>query len=316
MKSRIFRDVEDMRFVKNKLLFLALLLIFLVLPLISAYTLKVTEEHPFLVDGKWISAKELKVGDRLITANGKRARITGIKEVASEKEFPVYNLEAGRYHNFVVGPLDLVVHNSGEPELISPDPTANPIVPFRSLNEVFNYNNKQRLDYAEQVFGKLECKRRVSIIKAHNAKTLREKINTLEKGGFNQFHREELIRRGICGGSEQQLPKFEEISPLLQRALQNPERRLTLTEVEQLENELLETNLIEKIYPEEIIKSDCLQYGPTVHIEPGRKPHIVLRGKNPFDVPIRDRPGDGSIPTIVNPGEGFSSHINVDIGGY
>jgi hypothetical protein len=37
--------------------------------------LKVTLEHPFLLNGSWIKASELKVGDELFTVNGKRTVI-------------------------------------------------------------------------------------------------------------------------------------------------------------------------------------------------------------------------------------------------
>jgi len=83
----------------------------------SAGELKVTEEHPFLVNGEWISASELKVGDLLQTADGKKVRITEIEDIIDNNSFPVYNLEAGRYHNFVVDSgdgLEVVVHNSNK----------------------------------------------------------------------------------------------------------------------------------------------------------------------------------------------------------
>jgi len=88
--------------------------------LVSAGELKVTLEHPFLIDGKWISASQLKVGDVLQTVDGKNVTIKSIKSVSEENNFSVYNLEAGEYHNFVVcgeencsrDSLGVVVHNS------------------------------------------------------------------------------------------------------------------------------------------------------------------------------------------------------------
>ena len=96
---------------------------------VYAGTLKVTSEHPFLIDGQWIPAKELKVGDRLTEINGKIVEITSIKKVTPKEPFLVYNIEAGKYHNFVVRDTDnlsIVVHNSNEP----------PIDP-RIKNEIF-----------------------------------------------------------------------------------------------------------------------------------------------------------------------------------
>jgi len=95
---------------------LILVLLFLVsLSFISASSqLKVTEEHPFLVDGEWIDASELEVGDILQTYDGKQVRITNLEDIVKDENFLVYNLEAEPYHDFVVGDEDLgiVVHNS------------------------------------------------------------------------------------------------------------------------------------------------------------------------------------------------------------
>ena len=95
------------------ILFLALFLI--LTTLVQAGELKVTQEHPFLVDNQWIPASDLQVGDILKTADGKSVRITNIQDVETEGPFPVYNLEAGIYHNFVVGLDKLIVHNSNLP---------------------------------------------------------------------------------------------------------------------------------------------------------------------------------------------------------
>ena len=86
----------------------------------SAGTLKVTEEHPFLVEGKWIQANELKLGDKIQTLDGKKVRITSIEDVETKEPFPVYNLEAEVYHDFVVDGgdgLGVVVHNSNKPSM-------------------------------------------------------------------------------------------------------------------------------------------------------------------------------------------------------
>ncbi len=42
---------------------------------ISAGELRVTEEHPFLINREWISAFELKVGDELTLVNGSKAEV-------------------------------------------------------------------------------------------------------------------------------------------------------------------------------------------------------------------------------------------------
>ena len=98
-------------------IFLILILV-LFSSFISASELRVTEEHPFLVNDSWIDASQLKVGDMLSTSDGKKVRITSVEDVVDNAGFEVYNLEAGKYHNFVVDSGDgarVVVHNSNKP---------------------------------------------------------------------------------------------------------------------------------------------------------------------------------------------------------
>jgi len=101
----------------NKKVGLIICLIFLNVFFVSAGTLKVTTEHPFLINGTWIPASQLKVGDELTLANGSKVTITKLTDVVENESFPVYNLEAGEYHNFVVGEEGVVVHNSNRPFL-------------------------------------------------------------------------------------------------------------------------------------------------------------------------------------------------------
>jgi len=95
------------------LLFILSLILLLALPLTYAQQLKVTSEHPFLVDNKWIPAKQLQVGDILKTIDGKTARITEINDIVSDESFPVYNLESS-FSDFVVED-GLIAHNSNKP---------------------------------------------------------------------------------------------------------------------------------------------------------------------------------------------------------
>jgi len=97
---------------KNKLFFLFSFL--LLTSFISAGELKVTQEHPFLINGSWIDASQLKVGDELTLVNGSKVTITKLTDVVANESFKVYNLEAGEYHNFVVGKEGVVVHNSNK----------------------------------------------------------------------------------------------------------------------------------------------------------------------------------------------------------
>jgi len=97
------------------ILFLTVLTLFSSLSLAdSSGQLKVTLEHPFYLNGEWVEAKELQVGDVLKTYDGKKVRITNIEDVEAEEPFLVYNLEDDFYlHNYIVD-KGLVVHNSNQ----------------------------------------------------------------------------------------------------------------------------------------------------------------------------------------------------------
>ena len=86
------------------------LIILLMVNLIFAGELRVTQEHPFLVEGKWIPASALNVGDELITSSGQKVKIISIKDVSSPTE--VYNLDSSETDDFVIGKENIVVHNS------------------------------------------------------------------------------------------------------------------------------------------------------------------------------------------------------------
>jgi hypothetical protein len=53
--------------------------------------LRVTEEHPFYLEGQWVLAKDLKVGDTFKTIDGKTAKIKRIKLIEGSEPFYVYN---------------------------------------------------------------------------------------------------------------------------------------------------------------------------------------------------------------------------------
>jgi hypothetical protein len=86
------------------------LVLVLNLIIVWAGTLKVTSEHPFLVNSQWIAASELKVGDKLVTSDGKTATIKRI--TWHPEEVSVFNLEDEFYHNYIVTGDELIVHNS------------------------------------------------------------------------------------------------------------------------------------------------------------------------------------------------------------
>ena len=168
------------------LLFLILLITFVFcISFISAtdYQIKVTEEHPFFVTGKWISASELKVGDKLTTIDGKTATITKLTPVHSEIPIPVYNLEALPFNDFVVAG-GVVVHNSNKPKEFSCYQCGNAQnCPFRNIQTgqcgglpaggmnfepkagqivEFIFNNENKIGIVEAVGGKNTIRVKVS----------------------------------------------------------------------------------------------------------------------------------------------------------
>ncbi|MFA5856753.1 MAG: Hint domain-containing protein [Candidatus Pacearchaeota archaeon] len=108
----------------NKNIFNLILITFVILIFLGSITavnlfnfnkneLKVTLEHPFYLNDKWIKASELKEGDLLLTPEGKKARIKKITDVNLEGLVNVYNLEDRTYNNYVAN--GVVVHNSEVP---------------------------------------------------------------------------------------------------------------------------------------------------------------------------------------------------------
>ncbi len=75
--------------------------------LIINQDLKITPEHKLLVNGKWQTAGQLKVGDELTTAEGLTERVSSIEWMRGK--FSVYNLTVDTYHTFIAN--GIYVHN-------------------------------------------------------------------------------------------------------------------------------------------------------------------------------------------------------------
>jgi hypothetical protein len=90
------------------------------------------------VDGKWVKAEELKIGDYLITEDGKKAKVTYLKKVNENTE--VYNLEAKKFNDYIVAG-DVVVHNSNAVQI------TNTQIPTRAeIDSIKNSPRKAVLD--------------------------------------------------------------------------------------------------------------------------------------------------------------------------
>ncbi len=71
-----------------------------------------TSNHPFYVIGKgWVTAGELKAGDKVYRLDGSMAVVTGSELERLAEPIKVYNLEVEDYHTYFVGDVPVLVHN-------------------------------------------------------------------------------------------------------------------------------------------------------------------------------------------------------------
>jgi hypothetical protein len=83
-------------------------------------TIVATPEHPFFVNGGWVSAGKLRVGDELlrvrtgetnwVASSGVSERVTSIDIKPSPSDIFVYNFEVERQHTYFAG--GVLVHNA------------------------------------------------------------------------------------------------------------------------------------------------------------------------------------------------------------
>lgn len=69
--------------------------------------LGVTGEHPFKVGGRWVPAKDLRIGDVLTASDGSSVRIKSLIKI--NKAVRVYNIDTSGPNTFCAG--GLLVHN-------------------------------------------------------------------------------------------------------------------------------------------------------------------------------------------------------------
>lgn len=77
---------------------------------IGEESIETTPEHPFFVDGRWLPAGEIEIGDIVLTANG-----TGSTAVSVAMDIGpqvMYNLTVTDAHTYFVGAGELLVHNA------------------------------------------------------------------------------------------------------------------------------------------------------------------------------------------------------------
>ncbi|WP_043581898.1 S8 family serine peptidase [Acetivibrio clariflavus] len=78
-----------------------------------------TSSHLFFTDsGWWKSAKNIKVGDRILTSDGELKEVTATRVVELEEAVRIYNLNVEDYHTYFVGTNGLLVHNNCTAEMM------------------------------------------------------------------------------------------------------------------------------------------------------------------------------------------------------
>lgn len=97
--------------------------------------IETTAEHPFYVDKiGWVEARNLSLGDKVKTHNGKFATIDS-KEINNlDLPINVYNFEVEGNHNYFVGNSGVLVHNTCGAEAAITNPAA-----LQSLGNIFKY---------------------------------------------------------------------------------------------------------------------------------------------------------------------------------
>ena len=74
-----------------------------------------TSTHPFLTDGGWVQAADLKEESKVLSENYTYRTVTAIDVISHETPVTTYTLCVDEYHSFLVGSPGLVVHNKCKP---------------------------------------------------------------------------------------------------------------------------------------------------------------------------------------------------------
>ncbi|MGB0525302.1 MAG: polymorphic toxin-type HINT domain-containing protein [Flammeovirgaceae bacterium] len=72
--------------------------------------IETTPEHPFFVQGSWVFANDLTIGDSLLLFNGKKLVVEQLEKL--DTVITVYNFEVKELHDYFVGENEVLVHNS------------------------------------------------------------------------------------------------------------------------------------------------------------------------------------------------------------
>ena len=74
------------------------------------FEIEVTGEHPFYIEGRWVSAKDLQTGDLMTLIDGNVLELK--KSTYQDSVVEVYNFEVDELNNYYVSEKGVLVHNS------------------------------------------------------------------------------------------------------------------------------------------------------------------------------------------------------------
>jgi len=77
---------------------------------IGGETIRTTPEHPFFVDGAWLPAGKVEIGDGVLSASGASSTVVGIAGIRQKQA--MYNLAVAQAHTYFVGEGGWLVHNA------------------------------------------------------------------------------------------------------------------------------------------------------------------------------------------------------------
>ena len=79
---------------------------------VNGEEIETTAVHPFWVENRWVSAKDLEAGDMLTLADGSVARVSRVYGEKLDEAVIVYNFEVEDFHTYYVTEAGVLVHNA------------------------------------------------------------------------------------------------------------------------------------------------------------------------------------------------------------
>jgi hypothetical protein len=93
-----------------------------------------TTEHPFFVEGKWVEAGKLSIGDPLTTLGKFDCKVVSLQKLDTS-DIQVFNFEVEENHNYFVGEDGVLVHNNCDEKWLSATYQYGKHVLFGSANK-------------------------------------------------------------------------------------------------------------------------------------------------------------------------------------